>query len=1029
MNRYCQFLCVLPTLFGLILETQVVLAQQDSARPKLEQALQPILDRDPEADTNQDGWLTAEEARDRFPEADVNQDGKISPVEARDYLFQKKDLLSMQNLIRGSGASMEVLLRGELIYETLGVSPEGAKVKVTLDYNDDSQVFDADVFGSRFEIWLPINRLRWYVMYVEAQDDSGYLGRIPHITRPAFRNLALKSLRLTMHKPNRIVTVLTHHEGNPVAGTTVRLGTVSGGYYGMTNSEGIAEVLVLESDELWEICAWNKAGFFGGFRFVDDSSFDSRSDQQKIELYKAIGRVIKVTDADGQPISNVPIKLHTATPPPEYNYFGIPDDSLVNTNDQGIAVWPWYPLRDGLHEYVALSGADQAWVIADQSPTKDTLNVQVRPSAKRRIISGIVESKHRSAAGINVELDTFQFGEEQAAHLSTLTDSTGRFEVEALEDVTYVVFVNDEVLVSPHQSAILYESALDRVNAPILQLEQGIPVEVKFTIGKDAEPYPVTGVNVDFEHHFSWQQGGRGHSGTGGRRLVLDANNDGLLRFHSAEGKIQIRAWSDDWREKKSVDIVKGVTNHIAIHRDILEEVAASGIVASISTMPSANQNATVRIGAIDGKINQEVELNTNAEGEFSFKTKAKELAIIATSVDKTFAGTLLTRDVSKPLKVELHPTATYSGQLFDEEQSPVVNHPIDGIVVLRFEEKYGGVFPTSYTVRIQGKTDSLGRFQLDGLPVNVPIKLMCDDLQDQDPSTIHLIDEVLLKPAEFRRGETSVVRRTRSDAKLKPLSERFELAARNAKLGGFHLLVIGGALQDDKVKSFVNEYVRNQSRNKDLYRYVQLNYDSTDSSETDAIYARKWNWPSRQSKEAFIVAYDTQGMELARLPFDVTRQTSTSDVADFIAKYAPPIEDARRKWEEAFSLAKSTDRRVWVRISGNYCAPCFALSRWIDDHRDTLSKDFVMLKIDPSLDINGKEIADQLVKDRLVGIPFHAMLDANGQMIMDSYGPLGNIGFPSSGAESIEHFRSMLETASRTLSKEVINELISSLH
>lgn len=60
----------------------------------------------------------------------------------------------------------------------------------------------------------------------------------------------------------------------------------------------------------------------------------------------------------------------------------------------------------------------------------------------------------------------------------------------------------------------------------------------------------------------------------------------------------------------------------------------------------------------------------------------------------------------------------------------------------------------------------------------------------------------------------------------------------------------------------------------------------------------------------------DTDRMENApRVSGDVTRQTSTSDVANFIAKYAPPIEDARRKWEEAFSLAKSTTFRSMVAM------------------------------------------------------------------------------------------------------------------
>jgi hypothetical protein len=40
-------------------------------------------------------------------------------------------------------------------------------------------------------------------------------------------------------------------------------------------------------------------------------------------------------------------------------------------------------------------------------------------------------------------------------------------------------------------------------------------------------------------------------------------------------------------------------------------------------------------------------------------------------------------------------------------------------------------------------------------------------------------------------------------------------------------------------------------------------------------------------------------------------------------------------------------------------------LSRWIDDQREILERDFILLKIDDVRDLNGQLIADRLTKGR----------------------------------------------------------------
>ncbi len=60
-------------------------------RQNAETQLQSLLKLYPNADANNDGWLTQQEVRELFPDADADGDGKVSPVEIRNYLAKQKN--------------------------------------------------------------------------------------------------------------------------------------------------------------------------------------------------------------------------------------------------------------------------------------------------------------------------------------------------------------------------------------------------------------------------------------------------------------------------------------------------------------------------------------------------------------------------------------------------------------------------------------------------------------------------------------------------------------------------------------------------------------------------------------------------------------------------------------------------------------------------------------------------------------------------------------------------------------------------
>jgi hypothetical protein len=104
-------------------------------------------------------------------------------------------------------------------------------------------------------------------------------------------------------------------------------------------------------------------------------------------------------------------------------------------------------------------------------------------------------------------------------------------------------------------------------------------------------------------------------------------------------------------------------------------------------------------------------------------------------------------------------------------------------------------------------------------------------------------------------------------------------------------------------------------------------------------------------------------------------------------------------------------------------------MSRWLDDNRKLLERDYVLLKIDNVRDDHGPEIALRIVSNhRDFSIPFSAIFDTNGKLLIDSEGPLGNIGHPS-GNEGRRHLKKMLSDTRSNLSLEQIEQIVNTLN
>jgi hypothetical protein len=84
------------------------------------------------------------------------------------------------------------------------------------------------------------------------------------------------------------------------------------------------------------------------------------------------------------------------------------------------------------------------------------------------------------------------------------------------------------------------------------------------------------------------------------------------------------------------------------------------------------------------------------------------------------------------------------------------------------------------------------------------------------------------------------------------------------------------------------------------------------------------------------------------------------------------------------------------------------------------------MLKIEEVRDINSKVVAQRVVRGQDDWIPFFAIFDASGTMLIDSMGPLGNTGHPS-GIEGKRHLRKVLLETRKNITEAEVERVVES--
>jgi thiol-disulfide isomerase/thioredoxin len=147
--------------------------------------------------------------------------------------------------------------------------------------------------------------------------------------------------------------------------------------------------------------------------------------------------------------------------------------------------------------------------------------------------------------------------------------------------------------------------------------------------------------------------------------------------------------------------------------------------------------------------------------------------------------------------------------------------------------------------------------------------------------------------------------------------------------------------------------------------------------------------------------------------------------VLAFLNKWKAEPRDAERVVAETLRQAAAADKRVFLHLGAPWCPWCRKLDAFLAQRKvaELLARDFVDLKIDVDRMTKGPEVAKRFRPTEKGGIPWFAVLDAQGKVLTTSDGPEGNIGFPSE-PEDITFFSGMLKKNGKRLSAAQLGQI-----
>jgi hypothetical protein len=297
-------------------------------------------------------------------------------------------------------------------------------------------------------------------------------------------------------------------------------------------------------------------------------------------------------------------------------------------------------------------------------------------------------------------------------------------------------------------------------------------------------------------------------------------------------------------------------------------------------------------------------------------------------------------------------------------------------------------------------------------------------------PTGTTVYDKVLGTRYVIGKTTPAEIRLAAFNVKGAPL-DRFDNACRDARLARQHVLIIFAptATKITEQLFFMTDDREKLGDTIDDFRRLWIGTDA-DRLATAQILAKNLRLDIQADAGPLLVTTDERGKPLAAKKAEDLSKDGKLDAAlvrQFLENAAPKHLDAEQLLNDALAQAKKENKRVIVQETAISCPPCWLLTRFLDKHRDVWEKDYLWIKLD-SRWANAEAIGKRLRQKAQGGIPWTAILDADGKVLATSNDKEGaNIGFPQDPA-AIGHFAAMLRATAQRLTAADIAQLTDAL-
>jgi hypothetical protein len=832
---------------------------------------------------------------------------------------------------------------------------------------------------------------------VASSADGRLAGKVT-IQAQEVRQRAGDSLFIRLES-TRQIEVTVRQNGKPAAAVSV--GWDHSQQSIQTDERGRVTLFLPIGEERVLLSAWDKNRGVGGASL----NFDSQSPPTKaveLDLQPVKSVTFKAVDETGKPAPNVKVSANFLIGPYEESrwFSGATFPACHGvTDERGEWICPWVAEKA---EYPSLTLIDKsAWIDEGTDDTRDKGKPATLHLRRSQVTHGkVVMPPGKSPLGLLVEATSFgPFN--RGTHFAARVAADGTFTLPVVSDHFYTIGIMDTdwTSVPIHQVMCLYDEQPKEIT---VQVKEPQIVEVRVVAGKDATPVANVFINGGYQSGQKWKDssGKTKNARTQMRQSAL-TNSDGYARFAVPPGeKVGFYANSGQWSEEAEASPPKSGPFIVTFRKPFVDKFKVTG---KIVPPPAATGRVELRGAGIKNARfiapKQSFPIEVKPDGTFVAETEFPQMRLLAVDqMGKTAAWASIEKD-GDSITMNMVPVGAYGGTASD-----VDNNPLPFCEVTIFLNSAKGLLER------KTKADAQGKFRFDDLPASAPLRLLLEPVGMAARFMEH--GQTFLKPGESRLdGEVSFTE-IPSKKHAKPAPKRSlvlekESRLRDSRIWHAPVLII---VQTPGAETFVQDHLVSPEFPHPSYGFVypltvttaQLDSDEADKKE---FTSRGWRQP--KPGEVMLIALSPEGKDLGTLTVPVKDKEAARRMKDFLSKFEPAHSSAAKAIKQAVEEAKRTNRSVLLQLGGLRCGPCYLFARWVDKHRAELEKDFVVLKLTNLHDQWEDAFREWSLKPS-EGIPWTAIFDANGKVIVTSDGPDGNIGFPST-REGVAYFRSML--------------------